>query len=117
MPVNHTPLARLLFENVKTLSWLEQQTDINFPSLVNFKRGYKVKKVAQMEGDKPVLDKAGKPVRIKVKIKYSPEWRTKRDIAKVFKVDANNIYEHRHESPDPIEEEGEEEIIREDIKE
>lgn len=115
--INPTPTARLLFENVETLTWLNKKTGINFPSLVNFKRGYRVVKKVKMEGNKPVLDEKGNPVKIKVKIKYTPENRTKRDIAKAFisigaQADPNTIYEHRHDSPDPIEEE--EEIMEED---
>lgn len=110
-----TPTARLLFENVKTLTWLNEKTAINFPSLVNFRRGYRVVKKVKMDGDKQVLDGKGNPIKIKVKIKYTPENRTKRDIAKAFTsigavADPNTIYEHRHDSPDPIEEENEEEI-------
>lgn len=119
MATNPTPLARLNFENIKTLTWLNQKTGINFPSLVNFKRGYRVIKKIKMQGGNPVLDKEGKMVKEKVKIKYTPENRTKRDIAKAFTsigaiADPNTIYEHRHDSPDPIEEE--EEIIASEEK-
>ena len=119
MGTNPTPLARFLFENIKTLTWLNEKTGINFPSLVNFKRGYRVIKKAKMEEGKPALDEKQKPIKVKVKIKYTPENRTKRDIAKAFTsigavADPNTIYEHRHDSLDPIEEEENEVIISEE---
>ena len=57
--------------------------------------GFKVKTVTE-EVD-------GQPVKKRIKIKYTPEDRTLRDIADFFGVkNPQDVYQHRHEDADPI---------------
>lgn len=90
-----TPLKRLLFEHGLDLIELKKPTKICYPTLLHVCHGFKVKTV------KETID--GQPTKRRIKIKYTPEDRTLRDIADFFGVkNPKEVYEHRHEDADPI---------------
>lgn len=98
-----TPLKRLLFEHGLDLIELKKPTKICYPTLLHVCHGFKVKTITEMDGDKPLLDEKGEIVKRRIKIKYTPEDRTLRDIADFFGVkNPQEVYEHRHEDADPI---------------
>lgn len=88
--MNPTPLQHLRHKKAWTLSEVsrklkEQCTPCSFPTLIYIDRGFK-KKI--------IRDKSGKKIG-EIRKKYSPNRRTLADIAKLFKVKPELIYQDR----------------------
>lgn len=84
-----TPLQHLLQKKAWTLSHLkikldENKTPCSYPTLLMIKNGYRSKRVKNKDGQTT-----------KGKIKYNPHRRTLTDIAKIFKVTPEEIYQDR----------------------
>lgn len=85
-----TKLQHLLHKKAWTLSNLfielqKNETPLSYPILIMIKKGYR-KKI--------IRDKDGKIIRHE-KVKYNPNRHTLMDIAKIFKVKPEQVYEDR----------------------